>query len=69
MDILERIWEYLGLFFGGLLRGFERSITAVFGSSNARYIRRLQAQAALASMPRAISRSITRRERQPGAMN
>lgn len=42
MDILARIWEYLGLFFGGLLRGFERSLTAMFGSSNARYIKRLQ---------------------------
>jgi preprotein translocase subunit SecA len=44
MEILERIWEYIGLFFSGILRGFERSITAVFGSSNARYIRRLQSQ-------------------------
>ncbi|MBP90043.1 MAG: preprotein translocase subunit SecA [Planctomycetaceae bacterium] len=42
MEILERIWEYLGLFFGGLLRGFERSLTSMFGSSNARYIKRLQ---------------------------
>ncbi|MFV1965979.1 MAG: preprotein translocase subunit SecA, partial [Pirellulaceae bacterium] len=42
MELLERIWEYLGLFFGGLLRGFERSVTALFGSSNARYIRRHQ---------------------------
>jgi len=42
MDILERIWEFLGLFFGGLLRGFERTITAFFGSSNARYIKKLQ---------------------------
>ena len=44
MEILERIWEYLGLFFGGLLRGFERSLTATLGSSNARYIKRLQAK-------------------------
>ena len=42
MEILERIWELIGVFFSGLLRGFERSITAVFGSSNARFIRRLQ---------------------------
>ncbi len=42
MDILERIWEFLGLFFGGLLRGFERGVTGLFGSSNARYIRKLQ---------------------------
>ena len=44
MELLERIWEYLGLFFGGILRGVERGITAVFGSSNARYIRRLQSK-------------------------
>ena len=42
MYVLERIWEFLGFFFGGLLRGFERGITSIFGSSNARYIRRLQ---------------------------
>ena len=42
MEILERIWELIGLFFGGLTRGVERSVTAVFGSSNARYVRRLQ---------------------------
>lgn len=42
MDILERIWELLGAFFGGLLQTFERGITRLFGSSNARYIRKLQ---------------------------
>ena len=44
MDLLERTWEGVGNFFGGILHGFERSVTAVFGSSNARYIRRLQAR-------------------------
>jgi len=44
MDLLERIWEFIGLFFNGLTRGFERAITSVFGSSNARYIRKLQAK-------------------------
>ena len=44
MDLLERIWELLGLFFGNLLGGFERAITTVFGSSNARYIKKLQVQ-------------------------
>ena len=42
MEVLERIWEFLGLLFGGLLRGFERTVTSLFGSSNARYIKRLQ---------------------------
>ncbi len=42
MDTLERVWEFISLFFGGLLRGFERTITSLFGSSNARYVKRLQ---------------------------
>ena len=42
MEILERIWEIVGLFFGGLLKGVERTVTSLFGSSNARYVRRLQ---------------------------
>ena len=44
MELLERIWEFLGLFFGGLMRGFERLVTSIFGSSNARYIKRLQSK-------------------------
>jgi preprotein translocase subunit SecA len=44
MELLERIWEFIGLFFTGLTRGFERTITSLFGSSNARYIKRLQAK-------------------------
>jgi preprotein translocase subunit SecA len=42
MELLARIWEYLGLIFGGALRAFERTLTSVFGSSNARYIKKLQ---------------------------
>ncbi len=41
MEILERIWEFLGLFFGGLLRSFERAMTSMFGTSNARLIKTL----------------------------
>ena len=44
MEILERIWEFLSGFFSGLLRRFERSVTAVFGSSNERMIKRLHAR-------------------------
>src|SRR6056297_3615634 len=40
MTALERIWEILGLVFGGLLGSVERGITAIFGSSNARQINR-----------------------------
>jgi preprotein translocase subunit SecA len=42
MEALERTWELTSLFFGGVLRGFERTITSVFGSSNARYVKKLQ---------------------------
>ena len=42
METLERIWEIISQFFGGLTRSFERSVTAMFGSSNARYIKKLQ---------------------------
>jgi preprotein translocase subunit SecA len=42
MEILERLWELVGIFFGGIGRSVERVITSLFGSSNARYIRRLQ---------------------------
>ena len=42
MEILERIWEILGGLFGGLARKFERVVTSLFGSSNARFIKSLQ---------------------------
>lgn len=42
MELLERIWEYIGLFFSSLTGGVERTVTTVFGSSNARFIRKLQ---------------------------
>ena len=44
MEQMERIWDAITLFFGGLMRGFERTITNLFGSSNARYIKSLQAK-------------------------
>ncbi|MBI3838326.1 MAG: SEC-C domain-containing protein [Planctomycetia bacterium] len=42
MELLERIWEIIGGFFAALGTGFERAITSLFGSSNARYIKKLQ---------------------------
>jgi preprotein translocase subunit SecA len=42
MEFLSRIWEAIGMFVGGFTRGIERSITSLFGSSNARYIKKLQ---------------------------
>jgi len=35
-------WDILGLIFGGFARSIERGITSLFGSSNARYIKKLQ---------------------------
>ena len=43
-EILGRIWEVINSIFGGLGRGLERSITSLFGSSNARYLKKLQPQ-------------------------
>src|SRR5881398_2889721 len=42
MDLLERTWDGVGNFVGGLMHGFERGVTSVFGTSNARYVRKLQ---------------------------
>ena len=44
MEQLERIWDATTHFFGGLLGGFERGITNLFGSSNARYVKKLQSK-------------------------
>lgn len=44
MAVLERIWELLGVFFSGILSSIERSVTGLFGSSNARQINRMQSQ-------------------------
>ena len=41
MNILERIWEILGAIVNALLGRFERTITGIFGSANARYLKRL----------------------------
>lgn len=42
MEVLEQIWEVISSIFGGLGQMVERSITSLFGSSNARYIKKLQ---------------------------
>ncbi|MEM7313018.1 MAG: preprotein translocase subunit SecA, partial [Planctomycetota bacterium] len=42
MDLLETIWDHVTGFFTGLLQGFERGITSIFGSSNARFVKKLQ---------------------------
>ncbi len=42
MDFLENAWDVISAFFAGVMQKFERGITSVFGSSNARYIKKLQ---------------------------
>ena len=42
MEILQSIWDVLSAIFGGALRGFERTLTSMFGSSNARLVKKLQ---------------------------
>ena len=42
MEVLERIWEFLAGLINGILGRFERAITVLFGSANARFLRRLQ---------------------------
>jgi preprotein translocase subunit SecA len=41
-EFLSQIWDALSFFFGGIGRTVERTITGMFGSSNARYLKRLQ---------------------------
>jgi preprotein translocase subunit SecA len=41
-EVLSQIWDAVGDIFGGMGRAVERSLTGLFGSSNARYIRKLQ---------------------------
>ncbi|MEX2092125.1 MAG: hypothetical protein WD971_05580, partial [Pirellulales bacterium] len=40
MEILERIWEIVTAIGNAVLGRFERGITSLFGSANARYVRR-----------------------------
>ena len=42
MEQLERFWDGTTHFFSGLVSGFEKAVTGVFGSSNARYVKKLQ---------------------------
>ncbi len=43
MEALESIWEGISNFFSSFLQGIERLVTGVFGSSNARQIKRFEA--------------------------
>ena len=41
-DFFTQVWDVLCLIFGGIARAIERGITSLFGSSNARYLKKLQ---------------------------
>ena len=45
MSFLEQIWDILGVLFGGIFGSFERAVTAVFGSANARQVAKFQKRA------------------------
>ncbi|MCG8652210.1 MAG: preprotein translocase subunit SecA, partial [Pirellulales bacterium] len=45
MSFFERIFDIFGVLFGGLFGSFERAITAVFGSANARQVTKYQERA------------------------
>jgi len=42
METLERIWEIIAGIGNAILGRFERGVTGVFGSANARFLKRLQ---------------------------
>src|SRR5689334_378179 len=42
MEILERIWEIIAGIGNAILGRFEKGITGIFGSANARFLKRLQ---------------------------
>ena len=41
-QVLSAVGDVTGTLFGGIGRSLERTLTALFGSSNARYIKKLQ---------------------------
>ena len=45
MSFLEQVWDILGVLFGGILSKFERTVTAIFGSANARQVTKHQKRA------------------------
>ena len=45
MPFLEKLWDLLGVFFGGLFGSVDRAITKVFGSANERHVAKLRIRA------------------------
>ncbi|MDO4550168.1 MAG: SEC-C metal-binding domain-containing protein [Planctomycetia bacterium] len=44
MDTLGRVWDVVSDAFSGMSQSIERGITSIFGSSNARYLKKLQSK-------------------------
>ena len=44
MEFLEKVWDNTTNICGGLVRGFERTVTSLFGSSNAHQIKKFQSK-------------------------
>ena len=44
MEFLEKVWDNTTHVCGGFVRGFERTVTNLFGSSNARQVKKFQAK-------------------------
>jgi len=44
MAVLERIWELIGAICAGILSSVERTVTSIFGSSNARTVHRMRSR-------------------------
>ena len=44
MEFLQRVFDFVVDFFGAISRVVERGVTSIFGSSNARYLKKLQPQ-------------------------
>jgi len=59
MEVLDQIWDIVGAVFGGVGRGVERGLTSVFGSSNARYLKKLQPKVAAIGAREPICQQMT----------
>ncbi|MGB1817271.1 MAG: DEAD/DEAH box helicase, partial [Rubripirellula sp.] len=46
MSVLEKIWDLLGVIFGGLFAAVERVVTSIFGSANDRQVEKFKSRAA-----------------------
>ena len=59
MEFLEKVWEILSGFGNGILSRFERAITAMFGSANARFLKKLTPKVAAINALEPIYQELT----------